>query len=70
MCALEDLAGGTEAAEMVLRWLTVCLATDPVERVVVVMKDSAVREAPLAAVPFDQLARIAAGREAAVVAVL
>jgi hypothetical protein len=46
------------------------LATDPVERVVVVMKDGAAREAPLAAILFDQLARVAAGRKAMVVAVL
>ena len=45
-------------------------ATDPVERVVVVMKDDAAREAPLAAVLFDQLARVAAGRKATMVAVL
>ena len=54
---------------MVLRWLTRELATDPVERVVVVMKDSAAREALLAAVLFDQLAGVAAGRKATVVAV-
>ena len=46
------------------------LAADPVERVIVVMKDSAAREAPLAAVFFDQLAGVAAGRKAIVVAVL
>ena len=34
------------------------------------MKDSTAREAPLAAVLFDQLARIAAGRKATVAAVL
>ena len=37
------------------------------QRVVVVMKDSAAREAPLAAVFSDQLARVAAGRKAMVV---
>jgi hypothetical protein len=42
------------------------LATYPIERVVVVMKDGAAREAPLAAVLFDQLARVAAGRKATV----
>src|SRR5207248_11564881 len=46
------------------------LATDPVERVVVVMKHRAALEAPLPAVLFDQLARVAAGRKAAVIAVL
>ena len=46
------------------------LATDPVERVVVVMKDGTAREAPLAAVVFDQLTDVAAGRKATVVAVL
>jgi hypothetical protein len=46
------------------------LATDPVERVVVVMKDGATREAPLAAVLFDQLARVAAGRKGMVFAIL
>ena len=56
------------AAEIVLR-LPANLTSDPVERVVVVMKDGAAREAPLAAVLFDQLARVAAGRKATVVAV-
>jgi hypothetical protein len=37
------------------------LAIDPVERVVVVMKDDTARKAPLADVFFDQLARVAAG---------
>jgi hypothetical protein len=46
------------------------LATDPIERVVVVMEDGAAREAPLAAVLFDQLALVAAGRKATVAAVL
>jgi hypothetical protein len=46
------------------------LAIDRVERVAVVMKDGAARKAPLAGVVFDQLARVAAGRKAAVVAVL
>ena len=35
-----------------------------------VMKDGAAREAPLAAVFFDQLARVAARRKATVVAVI
>ena len=55
-----------------LRWSSArpaSLTTDPVERVVVVMKNGAARKAPLA-VLFDQLARVAAGRKAAVVAVL
>ena len=39
------------------------LATDPLERVVVVMKDGAAREAPLAVVLFDQVAFVAAGRK-------
>jgi len=55
-------AGGPEAR---LRWSSACpanLTTDPVERIVVVMKDGATREAPLAAVLFDQLARITAWR--------
>src|ERR1700740_2682947 len=46
------LAGGPEAR---LRWSSACpanLTTDPVERIVVVMKDGATREAPLAAVLF------------------
>ena len=54
-------------------WSSTCpasLATDPVERVVVVMKNDAAREAPLAAILFDQLARVAAGRKATMVAVL
>jgi len=62
-CALEDLAG------MVIR-SPASLATDPIERVVVVMKDGAAREAPWAAVLFNQLARVTAGRKATVVAVL
>src|SRR5215471_10281050 len=68
--AWRPLLTGSEPAEMVLRCVPVSLATDPVERVVVVMKDGAAREAPLAAVLFDQLARVAAGRKATVVAVL
>ena len=44
---------GPEAAERVLR-LPRELTTGPVERVVVVMKDGAAREAPLAAVLLDQ----------------
>ena len=54
-----------------LRWSSDCpasLTTVPVERVVVVMKDGAAREAPLAAVLFDQLGDVAAGRKATVVA--
>jgi hypothetical protein len=39
------------------------LATDPLERVVVVVKDGAAREAPLAVVLFDQVAFVAAGRK-------
>ena len=45
------------------------LAADPVKRIVVVMKDGPAREAPLTAVVFDPLARVAAGRKAAVAAV-
>lgn len=46
------------------------LATDPLERVVVVVKDGAPREAPLAVVLFDQFALVAAGRKGAVAVVL
>lgn len=57
-----------------LRWSSArspaVLATDPVERVVVVMKDGAAREAAFTTLVFDQLARIAAGWKATVVAVL
>ena len=46
------------------------LVTDPLQRVVMVVKDHAAREAPLAAVVFDQLAPVVAGRKATVPAVL
>ena len=49
------------AAQPIERHCT-SLAIDTVERVVVVMKDGAAREAPLAGVLFDQLARVAARR--------
>jgi len=58
-----------QAAKPIERHCT-SLAIDPVERVVVVMKDDAARKALLAGVLFDQLARVAAGRKATVVAVL
>jgi hypothetical protein len=54
-----------------MRWFSACpasLATDPVKRIVVVMKDGAAREAPLIAAVFDQLTHIAAGRKATVIA--
>ena len=58
-----------QAAQPIERHCT-SLAIDTVERGVVVMKDGAAREAPLAGVLFDQLARVAAGRKATVIAVL
>ena len=58
-----------QAAKPIERRCT-SLAVNPVERVVVVMKDGAARKAPLAAVLFDQLARVAAGQKATVIAVL
>src|SRR6516162_10194702 len=58
-----------QAAKPIERHCT-SLAVDPVERVVVVMKDDTARKAPLAAVRFDQLARVAARRKATVIAVL
>ena len=58
-----------QAAQPIERPCT-SLAIDTVERVVVVMKDGAAREAPLTGVLFDQLARVAAGRKATVIAVL
>ena len=62
-------ADALQAAQPIERHCT-SLAIDTVERVVVVMKDGAAREAPLAGVLFDQLARVAAGRKATVIAVL
>ena len=53
---------GPEPAEIVFR-LPREFSDRSRRRVVVVMKDGAVREAPLAAVLFDQFARVAAGAE-------
>ena len=67
---LRELAGGAGGAPEMVLGLSREFSDRSVERVVVVMKDGAAREAPLAAVLFDQLAGVAAGRKATVVAVL
>jgi len=75
--AVIDAAGNNQSKNLAIgrgsvrfkgspRCLCLSLATYPIERVVVVMKDGAAREAPLAAVLFDQLTRVAAGRKATV----